>query len=58
MNGYGRGDLLVVINIPIPTRVNADEKKLLEQLAQSDNFKQAASTSGGNIFDRMKSFFR
>ena len=52
------GDLLVVINIPIPTRVNADEKKLLEQLAQSDNFKQAASTSGGNIFDRMKSFFR
>ena len=58
VNGYGRGDLLVVINIPIPTRVNADEKKLLEQLAQSDNFKQAASTSGGNIFDRMKSFFR
>lgn len=58
VNGYGRGDLLVVVNIPMPTHVNAEEKRLLEQLSQSDNFKQAKPTAGGNIFDRMRSFFR
>ena len=58
VNGYGRGDLLVVVNIPIPAKVNAEEKRLLEQLSQGDNFKEAAPTAGGNLFDRMKSFFR
>ena len=57
VNGYGRGDLLVVVNIPIPAKVNAEEKRLLEQLSQGDNFKEAAPTAGGNLFDRMKSFF-
>ncbi len=58
VNGYGRGDLLVVVNIPIPAKVNAEEKRLLEQLSHEDNFKEAAPTGGGNLFDRMRSFFR
>ena len=57
VNGYGRGDILVIVNIDIPSSVNAEEKKLLEQLSAADHFKQAAK-SNTNIFDRMRSFFR
>ena len=58
VNGHGRGDLLVVVNIHVPTSVNATEKQLLEQLAGSEHFKQAAQSRDANIFDRMRSFFR
>lgn len=57
VNGYGRGDILVIVNIDIPVSVNADEKKLLEQLSTSEHFKEAKKSST-NIFDRMRSFFR
>ena len=57
VNGYGRGDILVIVNIDIPSSVNADEKRLLEQLSTSEHFKEAKKSST-NIFDRMRSFFR
>jgi molecular chaperone DnaJ len=31
----GRGDQLVVVNVDIPTRLNADQRELFEQLAES-----------------------
>ena len=58
VNGYSRGDILAVVNISIPSKINAEEKKLMEQLAQSDNFKKALPDKNMNIFDRMRSFFR
>ncbi len=58
MNGYGRGDILVVVNIDVPSSVSASEKDLLEQLAQTEHFKQAGQSRDMNIFDRMRSFFR
>ncbi|MDR2885921.1 MAG: molecular chaperone DnaJ [Rikenellaceae bacterium] len=59
VNGYGRGDILVVIDIHVPAKMSSDERKLVEQLAEKENFKKA--DTGGrvqNIFDRMRSFFR
>ena len=56
--GYGRGDILVVVNIDVPSSVSASEKGLLEQLAQTEHFKQAGQSRDMNIFDRMRSFFR
>lgn len=58
VNGHGRGDLLVVVNIHVPSSVNATEKQLLEQLAGNEHFKQAEQNRDANIFDRMRSFFR
>lgn len=58
VNGYGKGDILVVVNIYIPKSINAEEKKLMEQLSQSENFRKAEPGKDSNIFDRMRSFFR
>ena len=32
MNGYGRGDLIVQVNVYTPRRVSGKAKKLLEEL--------------------------
>lgn len=39
VNGYGSGDLLAIINVWIPRKLDKEEKKLLEKLAESENFK-------------------
>ncbi len=58
VNGYGRGDILVVVDVAIPTKLNSEEKKLLEKLAEQPNFKSVDTPRGEqNIFDRMRNFF-
>ncbi|MCL2327536.1 MAG: molecular chaperone DnaJ [Bacteroidetes bacterium] len=54
VNGYGRGDLLVHIQIFIPKSISKDDKKLFEELAKSENVKPKKRTS---FFDKMKDFF-
>ena len=58
VNGYGRGDILVVVDITIPSKLSSEERKLVEKLAQQPSFKQAAKVEDQNIFERMKNFFR
>lgn len=62
VNSYGQrgetGDILVVVDITIPSSLNADEKKLVEQLSGMPDFKSAEKVENQNIFERMKSFFR
>ncbi len=58
VNGYGRGDLLVVVDITIPDHLSSDERKLVEKLADSSSFREASSVKNQNIFERMKNFFR
>ncbi|MBP3440604.1 MAG: molecular chaperone DnaJ [Tidjanibacter sp.] len=58
LNGYGRGDILVIVDIVIPTKLTSEEKKLLEKLADQPNFKKTETPRGEqNIFDRMRNFF-
>ena len=58
LNGYGRGDILVIVDVIIPTKVTSEEKKLLEKLADQPNFKKSETPRGEqNIFDRMRNFF-
>ncbi len=58
VNGYGRGDILAVVDVAIPTRLNSEEKRLLEQLSQQPDFQKTETARGEqNIFDRMRSFF-
>ena len=58
VNGYGRGDELVVVDITIPDRLTKEERKLVEQLAELPSFQRASSLKEQNIFERMKNFFR
>lgn len=57
VNGYGTGDLLVVVDIYIPTHISPAEKDTLKKIQTSDNFKPKAHNKERNIFERMKSYF-
>ncbi|MEW6469003.1 MAG: molecular chaperone DnaJ [Bacteroidota bacterium] len=57
INGYGKGDLLVQINIWTPTHLSSEEKKLLEKLRDSKNFQPDPSKKTKSFFDRMKEYF-
>ena len=59
VNGRGKGDILVIIDIEVPAKLTAEDKKLVEQLSQSPTFKNVDNSRGEqNIFDRMRNFFR
>jgi molecular chaperone DnaJ len=55
LNGYGTGDQLVVLNVYVPTKVNSEEKVLLEKLADSENFKPSSKEK--SFFDKLKDLF-
>ena len=58
VNGYGRGDILIVVDITIPDTLNSKERDLVEALSEQPHFKEAESAEKQNIFERMKNFFR
>ena len=58
VNGYGKGDLLVSINVWIPKELSREEKILLEKLSQSRNFKPNPDAADKNFFEKMKSYFK
>lgn len=56
VNGYYRGDLLVRINIYIPSDISRDEAKLFEKMRESDSFK-VKEGADQSFFSRMKNIF-
>ena len=56
VNGYGTGDLLVNISVYVPETLSKDEKKALEEMETSDNFKPNSSIKE-KIFKKFKSLF-
>ena len=57
VNGYGKGDLLVYVDVWIPKNLNRDEKKLLQSLRNAENFKPQINKKEKNIFNRMRDLF-
>lgn len=57
VNSYHKGDLLVNINIWTPTHLSAEEKKVIEKLRDSQNFKPNPGKGGKTFFERMKEYF-
>ncbi|HWY12391.1 MAG TPA: molecular chaperone DnaJ [Bacteroidia bacterium] len=57
INGYGKGDLLVDVNIYTPANLSAEEKKLMEQLKTAKNFQPNLNKKEKSFFDRMKEYF-
>ena len=57
VNGYGRGDLLVQLNVWIPRNLSREEKDTLTRLDRSPNFQPTPSKSERGFFDKMKDLF-
>jgi molecular chaperone DnaJ len=57
VNGYGRGDLLVNVNVWIPKNINKDESKIFEKFKDSDSFTPDPDRNDKGFFDRMKGYF-
>jgi len=57
VQSYGHGDLLVNINVWVPQNLSKEERKILEKLDESPNFKPDKSKADGTFFDRMKNYF-
>ena len=55
--GYGRGDLLVCVNVWVPKSLTKDEKAILESLKSSPNFKPNPTRQERGFFDKMKDLF-
>jgi molecular chaperone DnaJ len=53
VNGYGKGDQLIQVNVYTPTSLSADEKRMLEQFRQSANFQPPAESKERGFFDRI-----
>ncbi|WP_425636228.1 molecular chaperone DnaJ [Algoriphagus yeomjeoni] len=57
INGYTKGDQLIMVNVWTPTHLSKEEKEALEGLRDSDNFKPDPGNSEKSFFDKMKEFF-
>lgn len=57
INGYGKGDFLVKINVWIPQSLSREEKKIFENLNKSENFIPKPSQSQKSFFNRVRDYF-
>lgn len=54
---HGKGDMLVNINIWTPKELSKDEKKMLEKLRESENFKPQIDHDEKSFFQKVKDLF-
>lgn len=57
VNGYGKGDLLVNVNVWIPKNLSREEQKTFEQFKNSSTFTPKPDADDKGFFDRMRSYF-
>jgi len=57
VNGYGRGDLLVNVNVWIPKSMNKEEMKIFEKFRDSDSFTPNPDKNDKGFFERMRGYF-
>jgi molecular chaperone DnaJ len=57
VNSYSRGDILISINVWTPQQLSKEEKRMVETLRDSENFKPHPSKKDKSFFERMKQYF-
>jgi len=58
VNGYGRGDLLVNVNVWIPKNLTREEMKTIEKMKDSDSFTPKPDKDDKGFFERMRGYFQ
>ncbi len=56
VNGYGKGDLLVKINVWVPSQISKEDRKILEKLQQTETFQPKPNQEKG-FFKKIRNFF-
>jgi molecular chaperone DnaJ len=57
VNGYGRGDLLVNVNVWIPKTMTREEAKIIEKFRDSETFTPKPDKNDKGFFERMRGYF-
>jgi molecular chaperone DnaJ len=58
VNGYGRGDLLVNVNVWIPKNLSKEDLKIIEKFKDSQAFVPNPDKNDKGFFERMRSYFQ
>jgi molecular chaperone DnaJ len=58
VNGYGKGDLLVNVNVWIPKSLGRDELRIIEKLKESETFTPKPDKDDKGFFERMRNYFQ
>ncbi|MDR0791778.1 MAG: molecular chaperone DnaJ [Chitinophagaceae bacterium] len=57
VNGYTRGDQLINVNVWTPQNVSEEERKAIEKMSASENFRPQPAKPEKGFFDRVKDIF-
>ncbi len=57
LDGYGKGDQLIHVNIWTPKQLTKEERNILESLRGSENFEPSPAKGDKSFFEKMKEFF-
>ncbi len=57
VQGYGKGDQLIHVNVWTPKQLNDEERKILERLRNMPNFKPQPGKSEKSFFSKMRDYF-
>ena len=57
VNGYGKGDQLIHVQVWTPQKLTSEEKETLTALREAPNFAPDPSKQEQSFFDRVRSFF-
>lgn len=58
LNGYGKGDQLIHINVWTPKSVTSEERAALEKLRNSPNFTPSPGKNEKGFFEKVKEYFQ
>ncbi|MFL1895977.1 molecular chaperone DnaJ [Aquimarina sp. 2-A2] len=57
INGYGKGDLLVHVNVWTPKTINKEQREFFERMSQDDHFKPSPDSGDKSFFEKVKDMF-
>ncbi|MCP9198362.1 molecular chaperone DnaJ [Gramella sp. GC03-9] len=57
INGYGKGDLLVHVNVWTPKTLSREQKEFFERMAEDENFRPSPEKSDKSFFEKVKDMF-
>lgn len=57
LNGYGKGDLLVHVNVWTPKTLNKEQKAFFERMKDDDHFNPKPESSDKSFFEKVKDMF-